>query len=60
MHIKQTHKANARPNLLKEHVFPAHKVNENKNNETPTAGYSPCRKSRFYKKMNGKINDVTL
>ncbi len=25
-----------------------------------TAGYSPCRKSRFYKKMNGKIKDVTL
>ena len=25
-----------------------------------TAGYSPCRKSRVYKNMNGKIKDVTL
>ena len=24
MHIKQTHISNVRPNLLKEHVFPAH------------------------------------
>jgi len=25
-----------------------------------TAGYSPCRKSRHYRKMNSNIKDVTL
>jgi len=38
MHIKQTHKAVTRPNLLKEHVLQTHGLTEIINNETPTRG----------------------
>jgi hypothetical protein len=38
MHIKQTHISSSRPNLLKEHVSPTHRLTVIKNNETPTRG----------------------
>ena len=36
MHIKQTHKSDTQPNLLKEHVSQTHGLTEIENNETPT------------------------
>lgn len=36
MHIKQTHKSDTPPNLLKEHVSQTHGLTEIENNETPT------------------------
>jgi len=35
MHIKQTHKSDTQPNLLKEHVSQTHGLTETENNETP-------------------------
>ena len=35
MHIKQTHKSNPQPNLLKEHRLLTHSMSK-ENNETPT------------------------
>jgi|SRR5690554_164130 len=36
MHIKQTHKSDTQPNLLKEHVSQTHGLTKIENNETPT------------------------
>ena len=38
MHIKQTHISNVRPNLLKEHVSPAHRLTEEIKHENTTRG----------------------
>ncbi len=43
---------------IKNILFKNNKMDNNA--QLVTAGYSPCRKSRFYKNMNGKIKDVTL
>jgi len=48
MHIKQTHKPNTQPNLLKEHVSPTHGRTEEIKHENTTmcivhAGFSGFR-----------------
>lgn len=40
MHIKQTHKINTQPNLLKEHVFPTHSQTEENKARKPNNKYT--------------------
>ncbi len=58
MHIKQTRKSNAQPNLLKEHVLAMFKVIMNINNEPPTASISHSRVA-VIKAKNCKIESST-
>jgi hypothetical protein len=63
MHIKQTHISNARPNLLKEHVFPTHRVTDRIKHEN-TARYikhlaesANFKGGTFNKHRNGLIGN---
>ena len=49
MHIKQTHKSTAQPNLLKEHVHQTHRLQVEINNETPTMYKNNSRGSSKFK-----------
>lgn len=67
MHIKQTHKSITRPNLLKEHVSPTHKLTVIINNETVTmcinhwadsANFKGVTFNKIYNGLTGKCFEM--
>ncbi len=63
MHIKQTHISNPQPNLLKEHVFPTHRLSEVIKHENTTryikhlAESTNIKGGTFNKHCNGLIGN---